>query len=189
MAQINLLPWREELREQRKKEFLIGLGLVAVVGIGILFTANIVIMGVIEGQNARNNFLKQEITVLDRRINQIKDLKSEKEKLTARMEVISSLQGDRPIIVRIFDQLVRTLNDGVYFTNLVRTGSNMSVQGIAESNTRVSELMRRIDNSVWFTDPSLEAIKRKPDEGDQASEFSLNVVQTKPKAVTEQATP
>ncbi len=158
MARINLLPWREELREERKREFFVLLMGVVIIAAGILFLVDRNFRGDIRYQQSRNDFLRREILVLDAQITEINQLKQQKEQINTRMEVIQDLQGSRPVIVRIFDELVKSLPTGVYFNSLIRTGDSLRVAGIAESNNKVSELMRRLDDSEWFVNPSLQQI-------------------------------
>jgi len=158
MANINLLPWRERLREERKKQFFVTLGIAAgfaglIIGIGHLY-----INGRIANQNARNTFLTEQIAVLDGKIAEIRDLQEQKRALTERMTVIQDLQGRRPVIVRLFDELVRTLPEGVYYNTVTRTGDVISLSGVADSANRVSTLMRYLDDSEWFADPALSQI-------------------------------
>ncbi|RMS65613.1 hypothetical protein ALP65_02010 [Pseudomonas aeruginosa] len=135
----------------------------------------------IENQNARNDFLRKEIVVLDARIKEISELKSRRQQLLERMKIIQDLQGNRPIIGRVFDQLVRTLPDGVYFTDLKMTGKNIAIAGAAESNNRVSNLMRNMDASEWLTAPTLNEVKAVTQGAvDQANVFQLTVQQTQP---------
>ncbi|MDE1461768.1 PilN domain-containing protein [Spartinivicinus poritis] len=185
MARINLLPWREELREERKKQFLmVLLGTAVVAGITI-FLGDMQINGAINYQQSRNEFLKKEIAALDKRIVEIKELKKKREELLERMKVIQDLQGNRPIIVRVFDELVKSVPDGVYFTSLEMKKNQLLVNGFAESNNRVSNLMRDFDNSEWFTSPNLTSVKAA-DKSDLANQFVLTVNQTTPKALQEQ---
>src|SRR5690606_10440511 len=159
MARINLLPWREQLREERKQRFLVSLVGVLIVAGGLMFLADQYFQNAIERQAARNDFVRQEIAVLDKRIAEIKELRERRQQLLERMKIIQDLQGNRPIIGRIFDQLVRTLPDGVYFTELKRTGQSIAIVGSAESNNRVSSLMRNLDASEWLTAPDLTEVK------------------------------
>jgi len=158
MANINLLPWRERRREERKKAFFITLGTafglaLAVLGAGILY-----INGEIANQAARNKYITDQIAVLDTKIAEIRDLQSQKRALTERMAVIQDLQGRRPVIVRLFDELVRTLPDGVYYNSITRTGDAIALSGVADSANRVSTLMRYLDDSEWFADSNLNQI-------------------------------
>ena len=183
MARINLLPWREQLREERKKEFLTILALVVLFAGALVFLGDRYINGRIDHQNERNAFLKKEITLLDARIKEIEELQARRAQLLDRMKIIEDLQGKRPIIVRVFDELARTLPDGVYFSELAMKGAELSVKGGAESNSRVSNLMRQMDGSEWLTAPNLTAVKAVTSGAlDQANVFELTVKQTAPRA-------
>ncbi len=184
MARINLLPWREQLREERKREFLVLLLGVVIIAGGILFLVDRSFRGDIRYQQSRNDFLRQQILVLDARIEEINQLKQQKEQINARMEVIQDLQGSRPVIVRVFDELVKALPTGVYFNTLIRTDNTLEIQGIAESNNKVSELMRRLDDSEWFVNPSLQQISAASADANAeqrtANAFSLTLVLQEP---------
>lgn len=181
MARINLLPWREQLREERKQRFLAVMFGTLIVAGGLVFLAGQYLGQAIEHQNARNEFIKKEIAVLDARIKEISELKERRQLLLERMKIIQDLQGSRPVIGRIFDQLVRTLPDGVYFTELKREGKNILIIGAAESNNRVSSLMRNLDASDWLTAPNLTEVKATTAGAlDQANTFQLTVQQAQP---------
>ena len=185
MARINLLPWREERREERRKRFLLALTGVVVGSIGAVFIADQIISAAIARQAARNDYIGKQIAVVDERIKQISELKARRQQLVERMRIIQDLQGNRQISGRIFDQLARTLPDGVYFTSVKLAGKTLSISGAAESNNRVSELMRNLDASDWFDAPSLNEVKATTaGQVDQANVFQLTVRQTQP-AVTE----
>ncbi|MDJ0878489.1 MAG: PilN domain-containing protein [Halieaceae bacterium] len=175
MAQINLLPWRDERRAELKQEFLVVLGAVAGTGAVIVFLVDLFFSGQIQNQNDRNNYLTQNIRELDAKVAEIREMQRKRTQLLDRMRVIQELQGNRPIIVRIMDQLVRTVPDGVFYTQLTSTPQNIRIQGIAESNNRVSSLMRRLDASEWFSDPNLEGVRAEPSYGDQATTFTMTV--------------
>ena len=188
MARINLLPWREQLREERKQQFLVSLAGVLVLAVGLVFLGNQYLNAAIDNQNARNDFLKKEIATLDARIQEIKELKTRRQQLLERMKIIQDLQGNRPIIGRVFDQLVRTLPDGVYFTGLKMTGKSIAIVGAAESNNRVSNLMRNLDGSEWLDAPNLTEVKAlTAGEWGQANVFQLTVQQTQPAVEAEGA--
>lgn len=158
MAQINLLPWRERLREERKREFFTILIGVVIISAGILFLIDRYFNGEIDVQVSRNEFLRSEITVLDERVAEINQLRQQKEDIRSRMNVITDLQGTRPVIVRIFDELVNTLPDGVYYESLIRLDNTISIEGVAESYSNITELMRRLDDSDWFQNSDLDDI-------------------------------
>lgn len=179
MANINLLPWREELREERKQEFLVGLGTTVAIALVILFAGDRVVNNLIDNQTQKNNYLSEQITTLDGEIAQIRELQRQKSELTERMTVIQELQGNRPVIVRLFDELVRTLPEGVYYDNITRTGDRISFQGVAESNNRVSALLRSLDSSDWFQSPVLEQISATRTDV-QGNSFQLTVQVTSP---------
>ncbi|HTO58011.1 MAG TPA: PilN domain-containing protein [Pseudomonadales bacterium] len=182
MARINLLPWREWERERKKNEFLVRLGGSFVVGLLLVLAGGWYLDHSIQNQNARNQFIKDKITILDQQIAEIRDLRAKREQLLARMRVIQELQGNRPVIVRVFDELVRTLAKGVYFTSVQLKDHTLSIDGTAESNNRISSEMRNLDGSQWFKEPNLKGIKENADAGAQASNFQMTVVQTSPKA-------
>jgi type IV pilus assembly protein PilN len=188
MARINLLPWRAWERERRQKEFLTNLGGILVSGAVLIFCAGLMFDRSVEHQNDRNQFLQRHIDDLDKQIAEIRDLKKTKDELLSRMRVIQELQGNRPIIVRVFDEMVRTLAKGVHYRELSMEGPNLAVKGTAESNNRISNLMRNLDTSEWFAQPNLKSIKEDPtnsDYGEQASTFDLTFVQVSPNAAGE----
>lgn len=175
MARINLLPWRDELRAERKKQFLTALGLVALGAVLTIIVADRVVNGQIDQQGRRNAYLRENIAVLDAQVAEIRDLQRKRTQLIERMRIIQELQGNRPIIVRVMDQLVRTVPDGVFYTELTTKDSKITIEGVAESNNRVSSLMRRLDGSDWLEEPNLDAVRAAPDFGEQATTFNLSV--------------
>ncbi|WNW13002.1 PilN domain-containing protein [Pseudomonas sp. DTU_2021_1001937_2_SI_NGA_ILE_001] len=178
MARINLLPWREQLREERKKRFITALVGVLVIAVAIVLLVDQTLSRAIDAQNARNAYLQGQLTQLDARIKEISELKSRRKQLLERMKIIQDLQGNRPIIGRVFDQLVRTLPDGVYFTDVKMNGNLIAINGVADSNNRVSDLMRNLDASDWLETPVL--IEVKANATDQTNVFQLTVRQTQP---------
>jgi len=178
VAQINLLPWRERLREERKREFTnILVGIVIIAG-GLVLLADRYFVGEINTQSARNNFVRSEITILDERVAEITELRQQKEDIRARMNVITDLQGSRPLIVRMFDELVNTLPDGIYYKTLERVGGRIAIDGVAESNSRITELLRNLEASDWFRDPDLSDITAASGAANSLTEaftFSLTV--------------
>ncbi len=177
---INLLPWREELREEKKKEFLNVLIGVLVVSAGFVFLGDRYFNNEIDGQISRNQFLQKEIEVLEDRILEIQSLQQTRNELLARMTVIQQLQGNRPIIVRVFDEIARRLADRVFYTSMDFTGTGLSISGVAESNNRISSQLRNFDESEWFERPNVTAINADENYGPQASQFNLLVQQTVP---------
>jgi type IV pilus assembly protein PilN len=175
MAQINLLPWRDERRAELKQEFLAILGAVAAIGVAIVFMVDLVVSAQIQEQKERNNYLDRNIKELDKKVAEIRELQKKRTQLLDRMKVIQELQGNRPIIVRVLDQLVRTVPDGVFYTELNSASQQININGIAESNNRVSSLMRRLDASDWFSNPNLQGVRAEPSFGDQATNFRMTV--------------
>lgn len=175
MANINLLPWREERREELKKEFFAILIAVVLFAILLIFGWHQLISSQIDNQRSRNAYLNQQITELNSQVSEIKQLREKREQLIDRMRIIQELQGKRPEIVHVFDDLVRTIPDGVFYTSIERSGNSLSIKGTAESNNRVSSLMRRLDASDWFSGPNLQGVKANPSFGDQANDFTLTV--------------
>ena len=175
MANINLLPWREARRQERKKQFLIGLGAtLAGAALSVLFW-DLAVNSQIDYQQSRNQYLRTQIALLDQEVAEIRDLQRKRNQLIERMRVIQALQGNRPVIVRLLDQLVRTVPDGVFYTSLETKANVVSIEGVAESNNRVSSLMRRLDASDWLENPNLDAVQAAPDYGEQATTFKLTV--------------
>ena len=178
---INLLPWRAAAREEKKKEFLHVIVGVLLIGGLIVFGFDRFYNGAIDMQTARNGFLTGEIKILEGRIEEINQLQETRSELLSRMEVIQNLQGNRPIIVRLFDELARQLAPSVFFTDMRLVGKELSIQGVAESNNRISSQLRNLSDSEWFNKPNVTAINADPNYGPQASQFSLNVQQGTPK--------
>jgi type IV pilus assembly protein PilN len=184
MAKINLLPWREELRKQKQREFALMSGGAAVIACLIVLLAHLHVDGMITNQNTRNTFLESEVEILNQRIGRIKELEKLKSDLLARMNVIQELQHSRPLSVHLMDEVVRTLPDGVYLNKLVQKNKKLSMNGIAQSNARVSDYMRNIDSSEWLADPSLDQIKTTEENRRRLANFQL---QGKQKALKPQA--
>ncbi len=182
MARINLLPWREELRKERQQQFMMVTGLMVVLTLAVVGLVHFQISSIIDGQVARNTYLEQEIKVLDKKIKEIQDLEKEKARLLARMNIIQELQSSRPQVVHVFDELVGTLPEGVYLTSIKNAGSNLTIEGIAQSNARVSSYMRNIDSAGWLSNPRLDVIETQDKERERVSRFVLNAKQTSPKS-------
>ena len=184
MARINLLPWREELREQRQREFLVTLfGVVFIAG-GVAFSVNEFFKQKVAEQDDLNKTLEQAIAILDDQIEEIKDLKERRKSLIDRMKVIKDLQGNRPVIVRLFDEMVRKVPEGVYFDSMERKGKALEIKGTAESSNQISSLMRSLDESEWFENTALIGTKRNGNFGPdtQAQDFEVTVAERIPNA-------
>lgn len=181
MARINLLPWRDEERQEKKKEFFTVLVGFCILGALCGYVGVSTVQGSIENQHSRNALLQKEIDALQQRVAEIKELKERRSQLLERMKVIQDLQGTRPIIVRYFDGMVRAVPDGVYLTRLSRDGDQIAVDGVAESLSRISALMRNLDDSDWFSDPNIGTFSVVPNEGEQSQKFSMVVGAAVPK--------
>jgi type IV pilus assembly protein PilN len=178
MARINLLPWREELRRERQREFLsLGAGALVLTA-AVMGYVHLHIAATIDNQQSRNNFLQSEIRNVDKKIAEIKELEKKKEQLIARMRVIEQLQRNRPEIVHLFDELVKLTPDGLYFTSLTQKGSELSIEGKAQSNARVSALIRNLAGSKWFAQPDLKVIQNRDKKEDQLRKFTVVVKQS-----------
>ena len=177
MARINLLPWRDELRKRRQRDFGIMMGGGALLAAVLVVVTHFYVEGLMDDQRARNNYLKQEIEIVDRQIREIKELERTKAGLLARMEVIQKLQSSRPLIVRLFDEIVRTIPDGVQLSKLVQRGNQVTLDGLAQSNARVSSYMRNVEASEWLADPGLKIIENRDKTNTGLSQFQMIVKQ------------
>lgn len=191
MPRINLLPWREERRKQRQQAFNI-LALIVGLAAGVVILAWYgLVSAQISNQDARNEYLKQQIAGLDKQIAEIKDLQDTKQELLARMKIIEELQQSRPTEVHVFDQLVKTLPPGVYLTQVSQKGDQLNINGIAESSARVSAYMRNIDASMWMSDPNLQIVQKdtsvKPNAHVQKFAVTAKIVDKAAKAATDDA--
>ena len=181
MARINLLPWREELKKEREKHFYMFLGLTAAIALGIGILIHMEMEDRINFQIKRSQFITQQMSVVDKQIADIKTLEFEKARLLNRMKVIQELQLSRPEIVHLFEELVTTLPDGVQILKINRRGENINIEGIAESNSRISTFMRNLDKSKWLKEPELVVIDADTKEHPNSSWFSLKVKRGQPK--------
>ncbi len=173
MPKINLLPWREELRQKRKKDFLTALGGAVLIGGVITFATKLTVKQWIQNQESRNNVLKTEITELDRQIDEILGLENQKERLLARMDIIEQPQRSRPEIVHLFDELVDALPEGVFLTDISQASARIEISGTAQSSTRVSALMRNIDGSDWLRDPGLDVVQTVVNGAARNAQFTI----------------
>jgi type IV pilus assembly protein PilN len=193
MAHINLLPWREELKRQRRIEFFTTLAVFAVLTLATWGYVHLHFTQMIKNQMERNQYLEKEIATLDKQIKQIDDLEKQKDRMLARMDIIQQLQRSRPMVVRLFEQVVKILPEGVYLNSLSHSRDTLSMQGKAQSNSRVSALMRNIEHSEWLTAPNLGFVSgssKSQQPADAASirrNFKMQAKQTAPKKEGEEA--
>ena len=182
MARINLLPWREERRKARQKEFAGMLGLAALGGLLLAFLIVSFYNGRISSQESRNEYLRGEINKVDAQIKEIDELDRKKSKLLARKEVIEQLQSNRSQMVHLFDSLVRTIPDGVILTGIKQEGEKLTLEGRSQSNSRVSTYMRNLEGSGWMTKPDLSIIEARDGVAGLPYAFTLSVQLANPNA-------
>lgn len=182
MIRINLLPHREEKRKARRHQFFALSGLIALLAGLIVFAVHGIIVGYIGDQQAKNDFLKREIAALDKEIDEIKRLKEQTEALLSRKQVIESLQANRAEMVQLFNELARQVPEGVYLRTVKQTGQRIHVSGYAQSNARVSNLMRNLDDSPLLEAPTLVEIKAGTVSNRRVADFNLyiNITRNKP---------
>jgi len=188
MPSINLLPWRAELRKRRQKEFLIGLGGAAGLAVLIALVAHFTVSTMIDAQQAKNELIKSEIALLDKQIEEIIALEEQKARMVARMQVIEKLQKSRPEVVKLFDDMVRTLPEGVYLTGVKQSDRRLEFNGVAQSSTRVSAFMRNIDAAEVLARPDLKVIETgTPGSGSKFTLFAqLKTPEGTPEAAPDQ---
>ena len=181
MAKINLLPWRAALRKERQKEFAIMMGFAAALAVVVWGMVHFYHVQLIDTQMGRNKYLEEQIALLDKKILEINKLEAEKQRLINKMRAIEQLQSNRPLPVRLFDELVTTLPEGVSLLTLTQKENTLIVNGAAQSNARVSSYMRNIENSKVVKDPKLDVIQGKDEGGRRISSFTLRFSQIMPK--------
>jgi type IV pilus assembly protein PilN len=186
ITQINLLPWREEQRQELKKQFVMTAVMTCVLSAAIVGLIHFQMQAKIDYQLSRNKFMKDEIAKVDEEIKEIKELQKVRRSLVERMEVIQDLQGSRPSIVHLFSEIVSSVPNGVYLKSLTQKGSNLKINGEAESNARVSTYMRNLQASAWLKDPNLTVIEIEDKTVNRISTFTLTVKQTSPNATNEE---
>ncbi len=179
MPHINLLPWREELRSEKQRQLInVAVGAVVVM-LGIIVLVHLRMAGMISDQDNRNKYMGDQIAIVDKQIKEINTLEKEKAALLARMKVIQQLQGTRPVIVHLFDEISKTLPDQVVLLSLNKKGESITMEGIADSNDYVSQLMRNLNDSPWLTNPKLSVIEADKPQYPGASWFKLTASQAK----------
>lgn len=177
MTRINLLPWREELRQQRQKQFMTLLVLSMILAAAIVGLIHFQMNAKIDYQKSRNSYLTKEISKLDNEIAEIQELQKVRKSLVERMDIIQALQASRPSIVHLFTELVTTVPNGVYLKSLEQNNDLLKLTGEAESNARVSSYMRNLNDSEWLHDPNLEIIQIEDKKVARISTFVLTVKQ------------
>jgi type IV pilus assembly protein PilN len=186
ITRINLLPWREELRQEQKKQFALMSVMTCVLAAAIVGLIHFQMQAKIDYQLSRNSFMTNQITKVDEEIKEISELKKVRRSLIERMEVIQDLQGSRPSIVHLFSEIVASVPNGVYLESLAQTGNNLLINGQAESNARVSTYMRNLSASEWLKDPNLTIIEVEDITVNRISTFTLTVKQTSPNATEDE---
>jgi type IV pilus assembly protein PilN len=177
MPHINLLPWREALRAERQRQFMVAsVGAMIFMGL-VIVLVHIEASNMIDNQNARNRYLETTIKEVEKQIEEIKTLKEDKAALLARMEVIQKLQRSRPEIVHLFEEISKASPKGVYLLRTSRDGNTLDVEGVADSNDSVSAFMRQLNASPWLTNPRLDVIDSSKKEYPNSSWFRLKVQQ------------
>jgi type IV pilus assembly protein PilN len=179
MPRINLLPWREADRLKRQRAFLVSISGALVLGVLVAGLVNFVVVGMIDYPIDRNDILRGEIRKRDEPIAEINGLEQQKERLIARMDIIERLQSSRPEVVHLFDQVARQIPEGVYLTAMKQAGTAVEVTGIAQSSTRVSALMRRIDASEWMTEPGVVTVETTEQGAGRRAKFVVTLKQIK----------
>lgn len=185
MIRINLLPHRQEARKARRQQFFVMASLVSVLGLLLVFAIYTLIDGSIQEQNGNNEFLKREIALLDKQIDQIKRLKEQTQALLARKEVIENLQRDRGETVYLLNELVKQVPEGIYLKTVKQDGLRVNMTGYAQSNARVSTLMKNLEASQWLEKPELIEVKASVLNGRRINEFGMNVMLTRAKVDAE----
>jgi type IV pilus assembly protein PilN len=181
MIPINLLPHRAERRKAQQRQFLALAGAAAAIGIGIIVLGHGFLAQRIDTQTSRNRYLESQIALLDKQIDEIRKLKEQTQAMLSRKKVVESLQANRTEAVRMLDQLVRQLPDGLYLKAIRQSGDVVNVVGYATSNARVSTLMRNFEASPWLENPRLIEIKAVKLGNSSINEFNLNVNVSRPK--------
>lgn len=190
MVKINLLPWREELRQQRQREFLTAIGFGVLSVIALLMLVHMHIADLKDFQNSRNHLLETQIAEVDTKIAEVNNIEAKKNKLLVKIQLIQGLQESRPQIVHLFDEIAKRTPEGVFLTHIKQDGGDLTIEGKAQSNARVSAFMREVEDSVWLSTPKLSIIKNQESDNNQkksttngvqqASDFVLFAKQGKP---------
>ena len=190
MTKINLLPWREDLRKKKQKDFINAVVLVALIGILSVVLTHSYIEQLKIYQNQRNQLLQNEITLLDKKIVEIKDIEAKKKQLQTKIKLIEQLQESRHEAVHLLDEISKIIPEGIFLTKLTQSGHELTFEGKSESNAQISAFMRAIEASLWLQKPTLLVIKL-PDKTsnnkigtESLSDFNLHALQGKQKNIT-----
>ena len=186
MQRINLLPWREAERKEKQQAFIALVGFFAVIAGVLLGMIWFYHTQLIDYHKERNAYIEREMALLDKKIKEIEELEREKQRLLDRMRAIEQLQGNRPLIVRFFDELTESLPDGVSLKSVKQTGQNITIVGEAQSNARVSSFMRNLESSQWLEKPELDIIEAASSSGLRISSFTLRFKQVIPNAADDE---
>jgi len=190
MARINLLPWRENLRQERQRNFMVALVGTALLAVALVFLGSHLVERQIDAQEARNGYLEQEIDELDEDIASIEELEATRDNLLARKNVIERLQENRSMMVHLFNSLAQTVPDGIRLTTVSQSGEELTIEGTTQSETRVSDYMRNIEDAEWLHEPDLriiEAIGGEEGSGAEPFRFELRARVASPTAVEQEA--
>lgn len=179
MIKINLLPHREEKRKARRIQFYVMLGLVAFLAAVIWALGFSIINGTIRAQEDKNDFLKREISSLDKEIKEIEAIKTQTGALKARKDVIDKLQADRTVTVHLFNELAKQMPEGIYLRTIVQTGQKIAVTGVAQSNARITTLMNNLDDSPLLERSELVETKAEVIATKRFNSFSVNTFVTR----------
>lgn len=183
MSRINLLPWREERRAELQKQFYTALALVVIVAGLVWYATHLYHKDLIAVDRYRISYVEKQIAAVDEKIKEIQQIEKERASLLSRMRTIEQLQGNRPLIVRFFDELITSLPEGVSVTRVAQAGNNITIDGLAQSNARVSSFMRNLESSDWLANPDLKIIQQSGTAGDRrVNSFKLTFTQVIPAA-------
>jgi len=175
MANINLLPWREEAREKQKRDYI---GILAFVFLGsslVVFLSLSVLDMMTDNQRSRNAYLQSEIQLLEKQIAEIQEIRTRKKDIERRTEIILNLQQSRNLPTHVLDELVRIVPPGIYLSSIEKKGSLLWIEGRSESNNNVANMMRKVKTSKWLLDPNMQSIVAHNEELRQLQRFSLKV--------------
>lgn len=181
MIRVNLLPHREMKRAAQRRAFILAAVAMIAIGAVTVFLVHGVLASRIEAQAARNKFLDEQIVAVDKQIAEIRRIREQTQQLLARKQVVETLQSNREEVVRLFDQIARQLPDGVYLRNMKQAGNKVNIVGYAQSNARVSTLLRNLESSPWLDNATLVEIKaatvagQGSQQGQRLNEFIVNV--------------